>query len=299
MDDAEAAARSTSEQSSLPPLSRLPPPYPPTSDPSYPSTSDPSYSSQAMTTFSLTANCQEDVNTGSDYSSTDSLQPQLKRPRLDSSGMPQDGLWAFTNMNKPIGIAQPFPKRESVDESVCDTLGKSEGKAPQESEDPTNLKKLPTIDNLNLDKNIPDSDSKVTDISDPMNQSSKNKPSMKDGGESKDDFGSESSHAFDYIFEPPTESEDGGCQGRLEANRQSQVAGQKRELKETTGSHGDDRTKSLKGTSFIQRAKSQFPQKLLLQYSLAYFSFSCGWGKNKGLVKLTYKLCVAHVSPSM
>jgi hypothetical protein len=63
---------------------------------------------------------EDDGSTLDSRGSADALQPSGKRLRLDS-GSQEGGLWSYAGKSKPIGIAQPFPKRESVD-SVDDTL---------------------------------------------------------------------------------------------------------------------------------------------------------------------------------
>ena len=59
----------------------------------------------------------------------DCFQPgaQPKRSQLDSGEIPETSSWSYASMNKPVGIAQPFPKSgESVsnksEEQECDEM---------------------------------------------------------------------------------------------------------------------------------------------------------------------------------
>lgn len=144
---------------------------------------------------------QEDINAGNDGSYADSLSPLLKRPRLDSSGMSQDaGLWPYATKNKPVGIAQPLPKRESLDEPSC----KSERGLQKPDDDLADLKKTGTLDS-NLKSEF-DRDTSGVGLKGTRTGNQK-KLCVKDG---ESDSGSDSTSAFDYVFEAPSESSDDG-----------------------------------------------------------------------------------------
>ena len=56
-----------------------------------------------------------------DHHAGQPIQPPSKRPHLDSG---EAGLWPYAAKNKPVGIAQPFQKKESVE---VEPMEKSEG----------------------------------------------------------------------------------------------------------------------------------------------------------------------------
>ena len=60
---------------------------------------------------------EEDESTLSSQASGDDLLQSGKRPRLDSgvAVSQESGLWSYAGKNKPVGIAQPFPKKENID----------------------------------------------------------------------------------------------------------------------------------------------------------------------------------------
>lgn len=65
---------------------------------------------------------EEDKNKLDSRASADDLQPSVKRLRLDSvmAASQESGLWLYAGKNKPVGIAQPFQKKESIDTEVMD-----------------------------------------------------------------------------------------------------------------------------------------------------------------------------------
>lgn len=103
--------------------------------------------------------------------SADDLQPSGKRLRLDSSvaASQESGLWLYAGKNKPVGIAQPFQKKESIDIELKAEFRSGSG----------GLK-----------------GSKMSDVD-------LGKPSLKGRGVDSD---SDTTSTFEFLFEPPSNS---------------------------------------------------------------------------------------------
>lgn len=120
---------------------------------------------------------EDDESTLSSQVSADNLLPSGKRSRPDSGGVAvsqESGLWLYAGKNKPVGIAQPFPKKESID-----------------VDDSVELKSELRSGGVGF------KGSKVVDVP--------GKSFLKGGGTESD---SDSTSTFEFQFEPPSSSDD-------------------------------------------------------------------------------------------
>ncbi len=134
-----------------------------------------------------------------------SLPPSSKRPHLDPG---ETGLWPYTSKNKPVGIAQPFQKKENMEVESMDNLQKREDMLKLEQEG--DLKA-----GLELDfKAKPDLKSRDMTTKDVFGSNVERastagkKLSGKRHSSADSDSDSDSSSSFSYPFEPPSESSD-------------------------------------------------------------------------------------------
>lgn len=189
-----------------------------------------------------------DSGSGGGADPQDASLPSLSKiPRLDTGIVSQEaGMWSYVGKNKPVGIAQPLPKRESVDFEPVDDLCKGDVGC-HKSED----KKLENMEDggkseLGKDVSVTeDAGLKGTRTSD-----HKSKPSSS-GVES--DSGTDTTSTFEFPFEPPSDLPDSSDEGG-DGAWQEGVAGRERageeELKDNTDcAHfpGRERTKPQKG----------------------------------------------------
>lgn len=143
---------------------------------------------RSPTHFQQRHNMEEDAESA--LGSMSDLTPSVKKPRLESGVAAMSGEsrpWSYVGGNKPVGIAQPFQMKESVDTELAD--------------DPTELKPQQLTD---LKADFKSSDVKVGSRTGDVLK----KPSLKDhcGGVDSD---SDTNSTFEYHFEPPSSSDDG------------------------------------------------------------------------------------------
>lgn len=137
---------------------------------------------------------------GNSHTSQSLTPPTSKRSHLDPG---ETGLWPYTSKNKPVGIAQPFQKKESMEVESMDTLLKHEDtlKLEQGGDLKTGLE---------LDVK-PRSDLKSGDMAAKEFGSSVDKGRKLSGkrhSSADSESDSDSSSSFSYQFEPPSESSD-------------------------------------------------------------------------------------------
>lgn len=131
-----------------------------------------------------------------------SLVPPPKRPHLEPG---EGGIWPYST-NKPVGIAQPFQKKESVEIEPVENLQK-EDMCEQEED----LKA-----GLSLDfKPKPDLNAKDASFKEIFGPSvdKTRKFSGKRHSSTESDTDSDSSSSFSYQFGPPSESSDDAALG--------------------------------------------------------------------------------------
>ena len=163
---------------------------------------------------------------GSHTSQSHSGPPASKRPHLDSG---ETGLWPFTSKNKPVGIAQPFQKKESVEVELVDKR-----EDVLKLEQGVDLKPEVSLDlKAKSDKDVSSKDAFCFNIE--RTSMVGKKVSGKRHSSTESDSDSDSSSSFSYPFEPPSESSDDAVLARGDKGEQNVV------LAENTSGEGGGR----------------------------------------------------------
>ena len=147
--------------------------------------------------------------------STDhSLPPASKRPHLESGDA---GLWPYTSTNKPVGIAQPFQKKENIEVEHVATLQKQEDVLKSDLKPELDFKPVVNVKTKDDSTNVFCPDDERTSAEKKL---SNQRHSSADSGSDSD-----SCISFSYPFKLPSESSDDIMPpGREEAEDQNVVS---------------------------------------------------------------------------